>query len=166
MGAVGGAGTWAAFSDSETSSGNTVSAGTIDLASIDDTQIDAGPLAPDESGDVVFDLTNGGSVSGRPKAYVENVADQENGREDAELEADGDGSGELSEVLEVGISFSGGGSGSGTLGSWAGSEVKGNGSGDGQNLIVSYTLPASAGNKYQSDSVTFDVVAVLEQQTS
>ena len=54
MGAVGGAGTWAAFSDSETSSGNTVSAGTIDLASIDGTQIDAGPLAPDESGDVVF----------------------------------------------------------------------------------------------------------------
>ena len=97
---------------------------------------------------------------------MENVADQENGREDAELEADGDGSGELSEVLEVGISFSGGGSGSGTLGSRAGSEVTGSGSGDGQNLIVSYTLPASAGNKYQSDSVTFDVVAVLEQQTS
>lgn len=119
MGAVGGAGTWAAFSDSETSSGNTVSAGTIDLASIDSTQIDAGPLAPDESGDVVFDLTNGGSVNGRPKAYVENIADQEDGREDAELEADGDGSGELSEVLEVEISLSGGGSGSGTLGSWA-----------------------------------------------
>ena len=67
--AAAGAGTMALFSDTETSSGNSVQAGTLDLSdgfSSSSLSIGTGPngLKPGDQGTAYFTLTNGGSLDG------------------------------------------------------------------------------------------------------
>ncbi|WP_435102382.1 TasA family protein [Halarchaeum sp. P4] len=62
-GAASGAGTFALFSDSETSSNNTIQAGTLDLTESTSFTAPAGGLAPGQSTSGSVTLTNGGSVS-------------------------------------------------------------------------------------------------------
>jgi predicted ribosomally synthesized peptide with SipW-like signal peptide len=106
--AVAGAGTMAAFSDTEESENNGVSAGTLNLeptGSSDGSSfnISASDLAPGEQTEVGYlDLQNVGSIDGELDYAITDVTDIENGRNDAEIEA-GDnsgGSGELSNFLE------------------------------------------------------------------
>jgi predicted ribosomally synthesized peptide with SipW-like signal peptide len=64
-----GAATWAYFSDVETSSNNTFTAGTLDLT-VDGAndplpvKFQLGPLAPGESGTIIYELNNVGSLNG------------------------------------------------------------------------------------------------------
>jgi len=107
--AVAGAGTMAAFSDTEESENNSVTAGTLNLEPAGSSDgasfnISASDLAPGEIVEVGYlDLKNVGSISGELAYEITDVTDVENGRNDAEKEA-GDttaGSGELSQWLQI-----------------------------------------------------------------
>jgi predicted ribosomally synthesized peptide with SipW-like signal peptide len=111
--AAAGSGTWAFFSDSETSQDNTMVAGTLDLqvgASDPCTEsIDLGlQLQPGDGGNAVnWTVANKGSVSGTLRVDISAVVDYENTRTEPE-EAAGDttaGStdGELSSFIMVAI---------------------------------------------------------------
>ncbi|MEZ3117347.1 SipW-dependent-type signal peptide-containing protein [Halobaculum sp. MBLA0147] len=118
LGAAGsgaGAGTYAVFRDAETSSGNTVRAGTLDLdiGSNDERALigpDATSVEPEETGGRELLVSNEGSIPGELAFGIDDVRDLENGREKPELEAGdetggdpGRGAGELSSVLELRI---------------------------------------------------------------
>jgi len=108
--AAAGAGTMAMFSDSEESTGNAVTAGTLNLdpaGSSDGSSFDmsVGNLAPDDSGKEVgyLDLANTGSVDGILDYEITGWTDFENGQNDAEAAVDstaGNNAGELSNHLE------------------------------------------------------------------
>jgi len=107
--AVAGAGTMAYFSDSESSNNNTISAGTLNLEPAGSSDggsfnIAAGDLAPGEQTQVGYlDLKNVGTVAGELDYNITDISNNENGRNDAEVEA-GDstaGSGELSNFLQI-----------------------------------------------------------------
>ena len=87
MGLVGG-GTWAYFSDTETSSNNVLTAGTIVLEfdSGVTTPFNLGPLAPGDnvSGAVDWELENQGSLPGYLYITFGSLTKGENGFEDAE----------------------------------------------------------------------------------
>lgn len=74
-----GAGTMALFSDSETSSGNTVQAGTLDLNDgVSSTSFSIGTgssgLKPGDKGTAYFPLTNNGSLNGSLDVGISNVS--------------------------------------------------------------------------------------------
>jgi predicted ribosomally synthesized peptide with SipW-like signal peptide len=111
--AVVGSGTWAYFSDNETSQNNTITAGTLDLqvgATDPCTEaIDIGSLLqPGDSGNAAdWTLTNKGSTGGTLKIAVSAITNYENTRTEPE-EAAGDtttGStqGELGDFVEIAI---------------------------------------------------------------
>jgi len=90
-----GAGTLALFSDEETSGGNSVQAGTLDLT-LDGgneavTLIDTADVKPGDNGDGRTTLTNDGSVDGYVDLSVTSVYDPENGVGEAEMSADSTG---------------------------------------------------------------------------
>lgn len=109
--AAAGAGTFALFSDTEESTGNTVTAGTLnlELATASDGTVSAINVAnavPGQTeGYVIFSLENSGSIDGTSLSVdVNGIVDTDGTA--AEFEGDGgvdpDGTGGLSEVLEVG----------------------------------------------------------------
>jgi len=73
-----GAGTFALFSDTETSSGNSVQAGTLDLTDGDggsvSTTISDSDLVPGSTGTLSFQIENEGSVSGSVDFGIQNVS--------------------------------------------------------------------------------------------
>lgn len=108
--AAAGAGTMAYFSDTETSSGNTLSAGTLNLdpegSSGGSFDMTVSGLAPNDSGQQVgyLDLKNTGSVDGTLDYEITGIIDYENGQNDAESavdSSDGNNAGELSDHLEI-----------------------------------------------------------------
>lgn len=114
MALVGG-GTWAYFSDTESSAGNTFAAGTLNLkVSADDPlteHFSVSDLKPGQSGSNDWVLKNDGSVAGSLDITFTNITDAENGvnePEDADAGEDGTvGSpgtdGELAEKLSLTI---------------------------------------------------------------
>ena len=112
--AVAGAGTMAAFSDTEESNNNLVSAGTLDLEPAGSSDggafnMSVSGLAPDDSGQEVgyLNLENAGSIDGTLDYEITDWTDNENGLLDPEQDAGdttggnpGAGNGELSNVLE------------------------------------------------------------------
>jgi predicted ribosomally synthesized peptide with SipW-like signal peptide len=82
MGLVGG-GTWAYFSDPETSTGNTFAAGTLELEVNDaeqwaSTVISTGTMKPGDSGSVSIKLDNSGSINGTVlNAYILNLSNND-----------------------------------------------------------------------------------------
>jgi hypothetical protein len=98
----------ALFSDTEESENNSVSAGTLNLEPAGSSggssfNVSASDLAPGEQTEVGYlDLQNVGTVDGELDYAITSITDNENGRNDAEIEA-GDnsgGSGELSNFLQ------------------------------------------------------------------
>lgn len=201
-GAATGAGTMAAFSDTETSSANTVSAGTLNLSmnTTNDAAISLTNAKPGDSGFIALELVNEGSLAGSLDVNIGSVA--ADGSFSASLVTDSDGTdsefesspgsdGELDDNInvEVGLddSFTGttgydeGGSYSGTIdtsivsdtlanavGSYnTNKPIAANGdTGDSTTLILTYSIPTSAGNDIQGDSVAFDIQAELNQNDS
>jgi len=107
--ALAGAGTMAWFSDTEESANNSVTAGTLNLEPAGSSEggsfnISANGLAPGEEMRVGFlDLKNVGNVGGTLSYDITDITNNENGRNDAEMEA-GDGSantGELGQFLRI-----------------------------------------------------------------
>lgn len=100
-----GAGTMAYFTDTESSTGNTVQAGTLDLKPDDGSEItflDAAGVAPGDSGEQSIELANDGSIAGSLEIEILEVRDSENGFSGNENSVDDtDDQGELQEYLEI-----------------------------------------------------------------
>lgn len=184
-----GAGTLAYFSDVETSSGNTFTAGTLDLSLTENTPLpfNVTNTYPGDSGSGTVNLTNGGSLSGLLDVKVNNTVNTESSGS-TEYEADGD-SGELGANAEMAIWLDVDQSGSITSGdiglnSSAATydpttglqyDTMDNYNGDVWNDIrtmtssdvdvfnVTWNVPTSTGNDIQGDSVSFDVYFQLRQ---
>jgi len=188
-GAAAGAGTLAAFSDTESSSGNTVQAGTLDLT-IDNPgsfSFEAKDLAPgDPVGTATATLTNAGNVDG--DLSIDLTLSQNDSA--ATSEADSVGSVDaqtFAEAIQVTSLTYGGtekigsefnassgpfGQGTSYVSLW---DVAGNSDpdlsgltdpGDGTDFTIDMTFRSEAGNKYQADGVDIEFTFDLEQQTS
>ncbi|WP_136689927.1 TasA family protein [Halorhabdus amylolytica] len=104
--AAGGAGTMASFSDAESSSENTVQAGTLDLELNGNDQtvtfLDVSGVKPGDDGFQSIQLGNTGSITGTIEIIVEDVRDSENGIVNNENSVDDTpNQGELQNYVEV-----------------------------------------------------------------
>ncbi|MEF8801098.1 MAG: TasA family protein [Halolamina sp.] len=186
-----GAGTMALFSDSEQSTDNSISAGTLDLttkASSDGGSFDisVSGLAPGESQEVGYlDLKNSGSIDGFLDYEITGWTDYENGRYDAEAEAGdnsggdpGPNNGELSNDLRI-RAYVDRTPGNGVRNEneaittdWvplSGGEVDSDisvAAGEKVRIWVDAKIVSSAGDQVQSDSTEIDVEFNLEQEAS
>ncbi len=188
MGMVG-ASSWAYFSDTESSTGNSLTAGTLDL-NVDGgdsavTTFSASAVAPGDSGSGSTTLANAGTMSGELDVAFSAITNT--GGNSGEF---GDGSGDLGDVAEIAafldIDQSGDWS-SGDIGlksdgttyahptalEYSDIDSYGSVSFDAvvasmaasaaDDFVVLWRVPTSAGNNIQGDSVSFDVTFTLEQ---
>lgn len=165
---VAGAGTWAAFSDTEKSSGNTLTAGTMDLQlSADGTNFYQGissalsiaDVYPGATGAMTGAITvkNVGSVPGKLTWTTAVASNDENGLTDPEVKASDDATtGELGPYVTITYTADGTSVDPATGVTIApGATV----------TIAANYLIADAGNNIQSDIATFDVDFTLTQNT-
>ncbi|WP_339104965.1 TasA family protein [Haloterrigena salinisoli] len=182
--AAAGAGTMAYFSDTEESTGNTVSAGTLDLEL--STQANAPISVPDakpgDTGNAVWQLNNAGSIDGGDiELDVINVVSLENGYEDPEP-VDDDGDGELDDYLKVEVGIDPDYANDTDLGDGDENDVlskanihtvasngpqsaeEGLSTSETKYLYVKWEFPNNGNqNDAQGDQVTFDVEVALKQ---
>lgn len=91
--ALAGAGTFAYFSDTETSTGNSFTAGILDLKvdGEDDpnvsTYLEVGNVAPGDSDEVTINLANAGTIDGTATIHIIGVADDDVSSNEPELAA-------------------------------------------------------------------------------
>jgi len=125
-------GTISIYTDTETSTGNTFTAGTLDLqiwdsgtnAWVDDPNVPTvndlwnsmvNNLKPGDSGTIVIPIKNAGTIDGYADIHIKNVANNENGIEEPEASAPGENGGEpgeLGSAILVNISYDSDGDGS------------------------------------------------------
>lgn len=110
--AAAGAGTMAAFSDTEESNDNTVQTGTLDLTLDGSSQsltfLDVDGIAPGDSGSQSVTLGNDGTLPGTIDIVVEDVRDYENGIVNNESSQDSSSNqGELQKYVDVRPSLGG-----------------------------------------------------------
>jgi len=188
MALVGG-GTWAYFSDPETSTDNSLTAGTLDLningGNTAVTTFSATNVAPGDSGSGSSVLANVGSLSGELDISFSAITNTP-GAGGTEYEG---GSGELGGEAEIAVYIDVDQSGdwsSGDIGlksdsttyshptalnyatidsygsdSWDAVETMAASASD--NFTILWRVPTTAGNDIQGDSVSFDVTFILEQ---
>ena len=173
VGAMLGAGTFAAFSDTETSSANVFAAGTLDLkvngSDLDGTAvITVENVAPGDSESDSILVTNAGTIEGTLTGVITITSNLDNSCNDAE-EADestcnDDDVGELPAELDIVIS-DGTNTYTNTLTAISGVSLDfGTLVGGADKIITaSYTVDGGVDNSIQSDSVTFDIVLTLDQ---
>jgi spore coat-associated protein N len=184
-----GAGTYAYFSDTESSTGNTLTAGTLDLnidgANIAVTTFSASAVAPGDSGTGSSTLANVGSLSGELDIATSAVVNT-SGAGGTEYEG---GSGELGASAQIAMYLDVDQSGSWTAGdiglmsdgntytlpaaldydeidnysseTWDAVETMDATASD--DIVVNWQVPAGAGNEIQGDEVSFDITFTLEQ---
>lgn len=167
--AAAGAGTMAYFSDTEESTDNTVSAGTLDLKADGGdsavTTVNVSDVAPGESGSDSTSLSNSGSIDGSVDLVFGSASNSEG--DNPESEGDTSSPGDLGGVLEVTVSVGSTQVRSGTFNSvFDGTEADANvalASGGSKDLTIDWSLPSSAGNDIQGDSVSGDITIELNQ---
>ncbi|NHN61154.1 MULTISPECIES: TasA family protein [Halorussus] len=156
-----GAGTMAYFSDTESSEGNTVSAGTLNLKvngrdDISTAPVNVSGVAPGWSKSIPLDLSNDGTVGG--DLYLKFDVTGSN-------DGDGDSQG-LEDDLDLTWNVDNGGSGSIDLTNaptnWqdTGQDIGGSSNVTGD---IGLELPTSVGNEAQGESATIDVYMKLVQ---
>jgi len=186
--AVAGAGTMAAFSDTEESNNNLVSAGTLDLEPAGSSDggafnMSVSGLAPDDNGQEVgyLNLENAGSIDGTLDYEITDWTDNENGLLDPEQDAGdttggnpGAGNGELSNALEF-QAFLDRTPGNGRdedvalTSDWVpltSGRVETDvpvSAGETVRIWVDARIPSGTGNAVQSDSVEIDAAFYLDQ---
>ena len=189
IGALIGGGAFAAFSDTETSTSNSFTAGTLDLEVDSEnpwasTKISTSSLKPGDSGAVDIALENSGNLSGSLTVNLTSITDAENTRYEPETE-DGDttdDTGEMGANMDIVVwvdDGTGGGTAnngtkdgteqqlySGTLaaattGPWS---VTGGLAASGTTYIgISYSIDSSVTDVIQSDSTSFTIAFALAQ---
>lgn len=153
-----GAGTMAYFSDEVTSEDNTIQSGNIDLRTNGNNNptrtISVGPIAPGDSGSAILQTSNVGSIDGHVSLEF-GTPDSRN---------------DLTEVLEVTVSYAGNVVRRGTFdsvfdgeGEWSNADFPLN-AGDSRNLEIAYSLPGGAGNDVASQTARGDITIQLNQQ--
>lgn len=181
--------TRAYFSDTETSTGNTFAAGTLDLK-VDDANdsnvvhVTLSNMKPGDTATYSWTLKNAGSVAGKPWVEIKNVSNLENlvGEPEAVVDTTiGADEGELGAnlvaqirdqsigyVYYMGSRFQ-------TINAWEGKtvgkiaapqltqEFSSLGAGATDNVYFELSIDNTVGNIIQSDSLEFDVVFHLEQ---
>jgi len=167
----------AAFSDTESSTDNTVQAGTLDLtldgASQTVTFLDETGIAPGDNGSGSVTLGNDGTIPGVPEIVVTRVDSTENGyygKEKGNQDTSPD-DGELDEYLEVRALLGG----TEIIG-WTTANVVSSGQtftgsssiagGSSTSFTVEWRLPNDTSNLAQSDGFEFDLTFRLIQEGS
>ena len=182
------AGTQSLYSDTETSVGNTFTAGTLDLeiwdsgsgAWIDDPEVPTvndlwnnmvNNLKPGDSGTIIIPVKNAGTIDGYADIHIMNVVNSPGVTTEPEPILD---NGELGSAILVNISYDSDGDGVAdeTLVSQetldnlecipytASTALAG---GSTANWIIDLWLPGTVGNEIQGDSVTCDIEFSLDQ---
>ena len=183
-----GVGTYAYFSDTESSTGNTLTAGTLDLniegGDIAVTTFDVSDVAPGDNGTASSTLANVGSLAGELDIAT-SVATNTPGA-GGEF---GGGSGELGASAQIAMYLDVDQSGTWTAGdiglqsdgstytfptsldydeiddyaseTWDAVETMNASASD--DIFVDWGVPTTAGNEIQGDSVSFDITFTLEQ---
>jgi predicted ribosomally synthesized peptide with SipW-like signal peptide len=161
-----GYGTYSYFSDTETSSGNTFSAGTLDLkvGGTDNPSafFTVSNVMPGNSSSQSIVLSNSGTLDGKAYIHFKNVVDSPGTTPEPEPTPD---NGELSQNLKIKVSnstatvvegfLSGINSTSYLLGTIAG--------GGSLTVTIEWSIPSTVGNEIMGDSVTFDIEFSLVQ---
>ena len=178
-----GAGTWAYYSDTETSNDNTLTAGTLDLqldgangiAGVSISNVAPGDL--DVTADTIL-VSNEGTIDGTLTASVSNVGDSENGcANDAETDDDdttsNDGyacsdesaEGDLSYEVQVTVTDGGANTYTGYLNPLSVNLVDMDFGtlGADKTITVKYSVDAGADNQIQGDGLIFDIDFSLDQ---
>jgi spore coat-associated protein N len=183
-----GAGTYAYFTDTESSTNNTLTAGTLDLningGNIAVTTFNSGAVAPGDSGSGSSILANVGSMSGELDVATSAVTNTPGAGGEF-----GGGSGELGASAQIAMYIDVDQSGSWNAGdiglqsngamysfpaalnydeindyasrTWNAVETIATSTSD--DIIVNWRVPVGAGNDIQGDSVRFDITFTLEQ---
>ena len=181
--AMAGAGTFAYYVDTETSVGNTFTAGTLDLEVNGENPLSSSftieNIQPSYRETVCkgMNLTNSGTCDGYLSMWMENLVDDDNGLTEPEGDVDttgGAGEGELSQYLCIVIwdDVCGNELYNGTLANFTANHNNSDNqialgkltAGQTRYFPVGYYVPSGVGNIIQSDSSTFDVVIDLLQK--
>lgn len=184
--AAAGAGTVATFTDSASSNGHSLDAGTLNLT-LDGSDatvqfLSEVDVSPGDSGTSTVTLANTGSLTGYVDVEVASMTDYENDCVNGEASAEdnpssscddpGQGQGELQDHLEVHAEFQNGDE------LWSGFDTVANklsagtvydedyqlDGGTSDDFVLDWQLPSGAGDEAQSDSVEFALTFSLDQQ--
>ena len=160
-------GTYSYFSDTETSSGNTFSAGTLDLKvdGKDDplgAYFSVSDVKPGDSGSKDIVLSNAGTLAGKAYIHFKNVVDDKGETPEPEILPD---TGELSKNLYIKVLVGGVVKAEGYLfdikcNSYELGTIVGGGS---LTVTIEWSIPSDVGNVIMGDSVTFDIEFSLVQ---
>ncbi len=168
-------GTIAYFSDTETSSGNTFSAGTLDLkvndkegSTVD--KITITNAKPGDSGSYTWTAKNVGTVAGKLSLVVSGITNDDNGCTEPETTA-GDnscgptGGGELGQYIDVILKVAGNPIATTTLNLLPKtySDVANLGPSETVDVTLEWSIANTVGNIIQSDSASFDITFNLVQ---
>ncbi|WP_153952195.1 TasA family protein [Halosegnis longus] len=171
-----GAGTFALFSDTEESTGNSVTAGTLNLTAdgndgSETTTLSVTGAAPGDTGIATTTLRNAGNISGFLNVDIDSVSSAENGLVEPERQAGdsstGGSSGELADYLSLELDIGGNMFTSGLVSGMenvqfnpnepiSGSSVK--------DFNIQWEIDEAAGNVIQTDSVSVDFTLELLQE--
>lgn len=161
---VAGAGTWAAFSDTETSSGNTFTAGTLDLTlgASTTTGTDINNVYPGASGSKSWTLSNVGTIPGLLSLQF-NVYDATEGTPTT-INPAGDDT--INEALQVQVLVDGNQLYSGSLAGLktASLDTTALTNGGSSDVTVNWNVPMDTDNGIQGDATGYDVTFTLNQQ--
>jgi len=160
-------GTYSYFSDTETSSGNTFSAGTLDLK-VDGKDDPLGiffsvsGVKPGDSGSKNIVLSNAGTLDGKAYIHFKNVEDKPGTTPESEPTPD---NGELSQNLKIKVS-----NGTATVVEGFLYDIKCNSyllgtiaGGRSLTVTIEWSISSDVGNVIMGDSVTFDIEFSLVQ---
>jgi len=179
--ALAGAGLYAYFSDTEKSTGNTFTAGTLNLKVGDQDpttwKITVSNMYPGQTGSTSVVVANTGSLNGKLSISFSSLVDDENGITEPESElSDDETSGELAENLKLEIFIDENGNGmydsgtdvliySGTCDGITSGGLTGYSldAGVSKTMVVKYAIDSSVGNIIQSDKAGFDITFSLVQ---
>jgi spore coat-associated protein N len=171
-----GGGVYAYFSDTETSSGNSLTAGSLDLTigSSGSTKLTLTNLAPGMSGASSIQLTNIGSIGGTLSMLAQHMVDDEGATWEPET-GDTSNPGELSANVDIAVF-----SDADNDGSWDGGEALlwsgklnalddasiglGSLAGSASTYIgIYWSIDSAVGNDIMGDITTFDIEFTLQQ---
>lgn len=161
-----GAGTMALFSDSEQSTANQVTAGTLDLdidgADTATTTVEATNIAPGYTGSDSSTVANAGSIDGFLDVEVGSVSGTTEMKEQLQIRVLLDDDGDTTTTGDQSV----------VVNDYATSIAADRNTnhelmtGESSNLVVEWTLDGDADNDVQGDSVSFDITVKLDQKMS
>lgn len=172
--ALAGAGTFAYFSDTETSTGNSFTAGTLNLRySLDggttwadgtNASFTLANLKPGDSGTQTFTLNNNGSLPGTLAVSAVSVANAPGATPESEPTPD---NGELGANTVVTVTYNDGTTTyplyNGSLNNLTALNLGTLAAGGTDNLIINWEIPGTVGNEIQGDTATVGLTFTLNQ---